>query len=198
MWTPFKNDYGFCWGVETIFENLMVGHSGGAPGVSAVFRRYLNDRYTLIVLSNYSGAASPVANTIEAILFGQEYQLPRKNLSEFLYQIVEEKGISYLEENFADILADNDYVIRSANMLNMLGYTFLQEQMNEAAIVVFRFNIHLFPDQANPYDSLAEAYMISGDLQKSREYYNKALEVDPNFDNAKKMLERLDLMEKTK
>jgi CubicO group peptidase (beta-lactamase class C family) len=72
MFTPFKSDYGYCWMVEHRHGNRMTGHSGGAPGVSAMFRRYLDDRYSLIVLSNYDGAARGVAGAIEDILFSQD------------------------------------------------------------------------------------------------------------------------------
>ena len=77
----------------------------------------------------------------------------------------------------------------------MVGYTFIQEEKNQEAIEIFKLNITLFPDEANPYDSLAEAYMLDGNYNLSRKYYNKALEVDPAFDNAKQMLERLDELE---
>jgi hypothetical protein len=38
--------------------------------------------------------------------------------------------------------------------------------------------------------------MMSGDYKNSRKMYNKALELDPNFENAKKMLKELDNLEK--
>ena len=59
------------------------------------------------------------------------------------------------------------------------------------ALEIFKLNVRLFPEEVNPYDSLAEAYLIRGDITSAIEYYKKALEVNPDFTNAKNMLEKL-------
>ena len=41
--------------------------------------------------------------------------------------------------------------------VNLLGYQFLQGGSGEQAIAVFRYNVELYPDSANVYDSLGEA-----------------------------------------
>jgi len=195
MFTPYKNDYAFCWGVENLHNNTVIGHGGGAPGVSAVFRRYIDDQYTLIILSNYSGGAPPVANTIEAIIFNAEYDQPKPRLGNYLYTIIKDKGGDYLLENFTQILKEGNYTIRSSNMLNMIGYTLIREDLPKIAIQIFELNTRLYPKEANPYDSLAEAYMISGDIPKSKENYQKALKLDPNYENSQRMLKKLEKMQ---
>lgn len=191
MFTPFKNNYGYCWRIDKKFGNTVIGHGGGAPGVSAVFNRYIDDKYALIVLSNYSNGAIDVSRTIEAIIFGQEYGLPKPTVAEFLYQNMNEKGIDYTIKNVDWILSENGYEIRSSSTLNSLGYALLGENKIDMAIEIFKLNIRLYPDEANPYDSLGEAYMIKGDYELSIKHYKKALEIDPNFESAKKMLKRL-------
>jgi tetratricopeptide (TPR) repeat protein len=196
MFTPFLDDYGYCWGIRNEYDNFITGHGGGAPGVSAAFRRYTTDRYTLIVLSNYSGGATPVARTIEAIIFGQEYPQPKPLIGEYLYKTISEKGSSYFRENFKTVRKEGGYQIRSSNQLNMVGYNLLFDHRTDMAIDIFELNVQLFPEDANIHDSLGEAYMVKGDYEKSREMYNKALKIDPNFANAKKMLQKLDELEK--
>ena len=52
-------------------------------------------------------------------------------------------------------------------------------------------NAKFFPNSANVWDSLAEAYWKSGDKVKAEEYYKKAISLDPEGrvgENAKKML----------
>ena len=195
MFTPFKNNYGYCWRIEEKYGNTITWHGGGAPGVSASFRRYIDDRYTLIVLSNYSGGATQVSKTIEAIIYGDEYEFPKLTLGEFLYQSMKEKGIEYTMQNIEQLLSDNDYKILSSRPLNFLGYVLLGEKKLDMAFEFFKLNVRLFPDEANPYDSLAGAYKIKGDNESSIKYYKKALEIDPNFENAKRMLKIL--MEKS-
>ena len=52
-------------------------------------------------------------------------------------------------------------------------------------------NAEAFPDSPNVWDSLAEAYMKSGDAKNAQLNYEKALTLDPNNENAKEMLKKL-------
>ncbi|TFG98080.1 MAG: hypothetical protein E4H13_10245, partial [Calditrichales bacterium] len=194
MFTPYKNDYAYCWGVEAIFGDTRIGHSGGTTGVSAVFRRYIVSRYTIIVLSNYDNAASPVANTIEAILFDQPYSNPKQPIERYLYQALADLPLTEISTHFDDLLKNGDYQIQSSQVLNPVGYAFMGQQLMDLAIEVFKLNIRLFPDDANCYDSLGEAYMLKGDYDLSGQMYHKALEIDPGFENAKIMLKRLETL----
>jgi tetratricopeptide (TPR) repeat protein len=196
MFTPFLEGYAYCWGISEKYDNFITSHSGGTSGVNAAFRRYTTDRYTLVVLSNYGGAATPVANTLEAIIFGQEYSKPQPRLGEYLYKTLSEKGSTYFLDNYEDILKKNGYQIRLPGILNGAGYDLLSNNQVEMAIPIFKLNILLFPEDANIHDSLGEAYMLKGDYVQSREMYQKALELDPEFENAKKMLDKLDELEK--
>jgi CubicO group peptidase (beta-lactamase class C family) len=191
MFTPNLKDYGYCWRIERSHGNLVVGHGGGAPGVSASFKRFTDDRYTIIVLSNYTGGAGGVARAVEAILFGDEYELPKPRLGAFLYQTMEEKGLPYVVENFDPLLSENGYSIRSSWNLVMLGYGLLEEEKVEMAIEIFRQSVRLFPDEANPYDSLGDAYVQKGDIASAIDAYKRALDRDPEFESAKRKLEEL-------
>jgi tetratricopeptide (TPR) repeat protein len=75
--------------------------------------------------------------------------------------------------------------------LNMLGYQLLWRNMNEAAIEMHKLNTQAYPDSANPYDSLADAYENSGQVELAIESYEKALERDPEMPSAIEGLKRL-------
>jgi tetratricopeptide (TPR) repeat protein len=77
------------------------------------------------------------------------------------------------------------------NDLNTLGYTLLNRNMTAEAIKVFKLAVEIFPDSANLYDSLGEAYMKSGDSRNAINHYKKSLDLNPDNNNAKGMLERL-------
>ena len=74
--------------------------------------------------------------------------------------------------------------------LNLFGYE-VMEDAPEQAISIFQLNADSFPESANVWDSLAEAYMKAGDNDKAREYYRKSLELNPNNQNASEMLKQL-------
>lgn len=68
--------------------------------------------------------------------------------------------------------------------VNSLGYRVLPLDRRKA-IELFEFNVQSYPQSANVYDSLAETYLADGRHQLAIKYYEKALEVDPNYPNAK-------------
>ena len=79
----------------------------------------------------------------------------------------------------------------NAGQLNFLGYRLMGSGHLEEAIDLFELNTELFPDVANVWDSLAEAKVQAGDQQAAIELYRKALAVDPEFESARRGLEKL-------
>jgi tetratricopeptide (TPR) repeat protein len=75
--------------------------------------------------------------------------------------------------------------------LNAAGYALLQYGKINEAIELFTFLVEEFPQSANAWDSRGEAYMKAGNKELAIENYRKSLELDPNNENAKKMLEQL-------
>ncbi len=47
------------------------------------------------------------------------------------------------------------------------------------------------PEAADAYDSLAEAYLLSGDKEKAIENYRRALAIDPKMESARQALKQL-------
>jgi CubicO group peptidase (beta-lactamase class C family) len=86
MWTPGKlnsgasHTYGFGWEVDTIGGHKRVSHSGSLTGFRATISRYLDDKLTVIVLTN-SGLADPdtiALNVADAYISGL---LPQRTIS---------------------------------------------------------------------------------------------------------------------
>jgi tetratricopeptide (TPR) repeat protein len=59
------------------------------------------------------------------------------------------------------------------------------------AIEGFKLNVEAYPQSANVYDSLGEAYLLRGDKEKAIENYQKSLNLDPKSENAKEVLKKL-------
>lgn len=75
--------------------------------------------------------------------------------------------------------------------INFLGYQKLFSENYDLAIMIFEYNTRVFPNSANTYDSLAEAYMKIGDKENAIINYKKSLELDPKNKNAEEMLNKL-------
>lgn len=83
----------------------------------------------------------------------------------------------------------DDLLLQETGM-NILGYRYLESDV-DTAIGVFELNVELHPEASNPWDSLAEGYMVKGDTQKAIEYYEKSLELNPENQNAVEKLAEL-------
>jgi CubicO group peptidase (beta-lactamase class C family) len=62
MWTPTRlgdgatKNYGFGWGLEEQQGHRRIGHSGGCPGFEANISRFVDDKLTIIILTNLLGS----------------------------------------------------------------------------------------------------------------------------------------------
>jgi tetratricopeptide repeat protein/photosynthetic reaction center cytochrome c subunit len=75
--------------------------------------------------------------------------------------------------------------------LNEIGYKALGGKDVPGAIAVFKLNAQNFPESANVYDSLGEAYLAAGDTAQAISQYQKSLQIEPKNQNAAKTLEKL-------
>jgi CubicO group peptidase (beta-lactamase class C family) len=84
---------------------------------------------------------------------------------------------------------NNDAV--AEERINTLGYVLLQQKKVNEAIAIFKANVEMYPQSANTYDSLGEAYMVNGDKEPAITNYKKSLELNPKNTNAVTMLKKL-------
>ena len=96
--------------------------------------------------------------------------------------------ISYLAIKEKDSL----HVFIYESNFNSLGYRQLREDNFTDAIEIFKINVALYPESANVYDSLAEAYFKNGDTIKAVENYKKAIAIESGNRRAKEFLKKYD------
>jgi len=116
----------------------------------------------------------------------------KKSIAEPLTHTIMEKGVGAAIEQYYELKKNQPGSYNfGENELNMLGYQLLWRDMTEAAIEIFKLNTQAYPDSANPYDSLGDAYEASGEVAHAIESYEKALEINPDMPSAIEALERL-------
>jgi hypothetical protein len=116
----------------------------------------------------------------------------KKSIVDTLMTITMDEGVDKAIETYEELKYDYEDVYDfKETQLNILGYELLQAGKNKEAIKIFKLNVEQFPRAFNVYDSLGEAYMISGDKKLAIKNYEKSLKLNPDNDNAKKMLESL-------
>ena len=71
MFTPYKNGYGYGWGIGKQFDRKMISHNGGINGFSTIISRYPDDKVTVIVLANMqTNATGRIAKALAGMVFG--------------------------------------------------------------------------------------------------------------------------------
>ena len=116
----------------------------------------------------------------------------KESISAPLSRTIIEKGISAAIQQYHTLKKTQPDAYNFGEYeLNMLGYQLLWRVMNEAAIEMHKLNVQAYPDSANSYDSLADAYEASGEVELAIEAYEKALERDPEMFSAVEGLKRL-------
>lgn len=79
IFTPYKEGYGYGWVIDSNINRKRVNHSGGGNGFNHQFHRYIDDKVTILVLSNYGFSNSISINKgIAEIVFGNEDFMPSK------------------------------------------------------------------------------------------------------------------------
>ena len=110
-----------------------------------------------------------------------------------MYDIISKQGIQAAIKTYESLRADNDSSYDfSESELNSLGYQLLSGKHKASeAIEVFKLNTVAYPKSSNAFDSLAEAYQVSGDKELAIKNYQKAVELDPTNLHAVDMLKKL-------
>ena len=122
---------------------------------------------------------------------GNQQLLPRRSAAEVLYNTILTAGIPAAIATAAEIKEKLDRFDADEGELNDFGYKLMNDNKLNEAIVMFSILVEAFPESANGFDSLGEAYMKAGNKEEAIKNYKKSLELDPKNDNAKKMIERM-------
>lgn len=77
--------------------------------------------------------------------------------------------------------------------VNKIGGALLEAHETDKAVACFKLNAGNYPASAYVYSHLADAYLATGEKSPARQNHQRALELNPNIDSAKKALEQLRL-----
>ena len=82
---------------------------------------------------------------------------------------------NFVEEHYKKLSQKFGYAVPvPENLINQMGYQSLFAGRSEEAIRIFKLQVERYPESANVYDSLAEAYERSGKLDLAAPLYEKA------------------------
>ncbi len=117
-----------------------------------------------------------------------DWQLPQEKL---------ESGLATIDNHYKTVSKKYGITqITPEGLINVLGYRKLQVGDTEAAIEIFSENVKRYPDSANVYDSIGEAYEKNNQLDLAKNNYSKACKIgemnkDVNLSVYRKNYERV-------
>jgi hypothetical protein len=159
-------------------------------------KMHIGDQAVLVIPSNLGygprGAGDVIPPDATLIFVVELLDVKAKSLTDIMSTTLKEKGVEAMASEFR-LLRTNPpadlYVSESG--INAFGYSLLRKKQVNEAIEVLKLNVEAYPQSANAYDSLGEAYLLSGNKEKAIENYEKALTLDPNWENARMVLKKL-------
>ncbi|MGH7587717.1 MAG: serine hydrolase [Gemmatimonadota bacterium] len=148
----------------------LVGHEGNSAGFSASAWHAMDEDVTVVVLTNKHAAnVTPIAVTLlETVLGGVTAEL---------HLAVAEGGGAGVVDAYRRLKQQYPPDHFYENLLNALGYELLNAGRVSDAVAVLELNVTEYPDSANPYDSLGDAYTAAGRLLEARDNYARAVEL---------------------
>jgi len=190
--------YGYGWDVSKTDRNtLRVWHNGSNNIFYADFMRFIDEKTTLIFMSNKSNQDLDRLNfEVAKIIFEKNYKpiIPiadnetNQIFSQEIIETILSHGLEKAKIKYKSRPTKTDIL---ENILNAKGYELLSQNKFDEAISIFTLNTIAYPTSYNAFDSLAEAYMNKGIKVSAIKYYEKSLQLDPTNRNAEDMIKKL-------
>ena len=102
------------------------------------------------------------------------------------------QGFDKAADVYANFQKEDSTFKLDEGAINDWGYELMGEKHMPEAMALFKWNVAMNPNSGNVYDSLAEAYMKTGDKEHAIEFYKKSLQKDSGNANAKDKLKELE------
>ena len=101
-------------------------------------------------------------------------------------------GPALIDDHFKKLSDRLEFeILPPEGYVNKIGSALLDAHETDKAIECFKLNVTNYPNAANVYNHLADAYVAKGEKELAIKNYEKALELNPNMSSAKKALEKL-------
>ncbi|MBA4849359.1 serine hydrolase [Emticicia sp. BO119] len=193
MWSPitFNNGKPTNWalgfGVNKFrAKHRAVGMSGG--GRSA-FLIYPDDDLAIIILTNLGGSSPE--NWIEELAGYYDPEIPASDPITVLRTELNKRGYDKAMQVVEEARKKDMAFKPDENELNDWAYRVMSKDKNKEALELFKLNVALYPDSWNVYDSLGEVLLKLGNKEEAIKMYQKSIELNPNNNGGKHILEQL-------
>jgi predicted transcriptional regulator YdeE len=169
------------------------GHNGADEGFQALLTMNADTGNGVAIMADSDNGIA-VANLLlrrVAKEYAWNYKPAQQQGWEILYLTLKTKSTTAALALYDELKKANGETKIEEATLNELGYHLLFSGQTDDAISVFQKNVREYPQSANVYDSLGEAYMKTGQKDLAIQNYEKTLQMKPDNPNAVEQLKKL-------
>jgi len=179
-------------------KNKIVKHRHQGSHFNFESQIYYNERLDLQVIlltNNKNFKLDKITKAIEFIIQKKPYNVPRKSIylaiRKTSYDNVEQGIKLYFQLKHSQ---KKLYDFDNKNELIRVGYKLIAQKQYQSAIKIFKLATTEFPDHANAFDSLAEAYYANGNLKAALANYQTSIKLDSDNINAISKIAKIQTM----
>lgn len=178
---------GYFWQIWDDGDGPYYQHPGNAPGTTNWLFIFPVYDMGISVISN---VRSPKVNNLLYYDLGMKILEDLRPSGKSIRKAINQQHFGSVEEVIAFYVKMKEeqaelYGFSDEFELNTLGYQYVKAQKLEDAIQIFTLNTTEFPQSANAFDSLADAYYRSGKVKLALDNYKKALALGSYNEQAK-------------
>jgi tetratricopeptide (TPR) repeat protein len=134
----------------------------------------------VLLTNNKNFKLDEITRAIESIVQSENYVLPKKSV----YLSIRQTAYDDIEQalkRYSDLKQASPtlYDFDNNNALIRIGYKLIEQKKYHSAIEIFKLSTREFPNHANAFDSLAEAYYLKGDLERALSNYQISVKLNP-------------------
>lgn len=178
-WMDNANEYG----------KHIYSHDGGGKGFSSDLKIVEEDGYVIVVLINNRVNPRDVSENILSILYKGTFNKPEKYLEVKLMETVEQKGFDYVKDNYSAVIKEYGFD-KTPNPWVYIMFSDMFESMKklEEAFIICEMGRKEFPKEASLCIVTGQLFLLQKKYTEAAGWFTKALEIDPNDEFAKMML----------
>ena len=190
--------WGLGWGLQSTADGVSFWHWGDNGDSKAYVVAFERQKLGVVVFSNSANGLSFMPELVNDAIGGEQpalawikyesYKSPARLL---LKRIIDGGAEASLREYRKWRTGRPAGEVVTEDQMNRLGYALLGQKRVKDAIEVFKLNVEDYPQSANTYDSLGEAYMMDGAKDLAITNYQRSIELNPNNTNGIEALKKL-------
>jgi tetratricopeptide (TPR) repeat protein len=200
LFEPVKNDYACGLYVKkginedgNKFERHF--HGGIIQGYHSFMLKRIPQKQVVILLDNYyNQEIQTIKNRIWSALVDENIRDIKPMLSHLLYNACSENTLVEVLDSISNNLKlfKNKFTFEEFD-INKVGYRLMEVKRYREATAIFNFNITLYSESWNVYDSMGELQLKQRNYNEAEILYKKSLTLNSDNTSAKKALENIKL-----